>query len=93
MDVREAVAKAREYISDVYAEEEIRHVGLEEVRFDDATNAWKVTIGFFRAWSEIAPSPLQMLGDRSNWKRRAFKVIQIDDGSGRVVSMTHRVVK
>ena len=50
MDVREAVSIAREYISDVYAEEEIQGIGLEEIRFDDAGNIWRVTIGFFRSW-------------------------------------------
>ena len=97
MDVREAVNKAREYISDVYAGEEIQGVGLEEIRFDDAENFWKVTIGFFRSWDRDAPSMGQRIRELQgaapvDRRRRAFKVVQIDDESGRIMAMTHRAL-
>ncbi len=98
MDVREAVAKAREYVSDVYAGEEIKCIGLEEIRFDDAENFWKVTIGFYRPWDRDTSSLTTRLrelhgADPVDRRRRAFKVIQIDDESGRIVAMTHRILK
>lgn len=91
MDVGQAVAKAREYVSDVYPGEEIKCIGLEEIRFDDAENFWKVTIGFYRPWDQDAPSLSTRLrelqgADPVDRRRRAFKVIQIDDESGRVVA-------
>lgn len=98
MDVREAVSKAREYVSDVYAEEEIQGIGLEEIRFDDVENFWKVTIGFFRSWDRDLPSVAQRLRELQgagpvDRRRRAFKVVQIDDESGRIIAMTHRILK
>ena len=98
MDVREAVSIAREYISDVYAEEEIQGIGLEEIRFDDAGNIWRVTIGFFRSWDRDVSSMAQSLRELQgpgpvDQRRRAFKVVQIDDESGRIMAMTHRVLK
>ena len=52
MKVREAVTKAKDYIRDLYTDEDIRFVGLEEVEFDDESqdHAWRITIGFARPW-------------------------------------------
>lgn len=90
MDVKQAVRKAVEYVTDIYADADIRDVDVEEIVFDDAQDAWKITIGFFRQWS---PSSIeQVLGhiESRQWKNRTFKVVEINDGDGRVVSMTHR---
>ena len=46
MDVKEAVAIAKRYITDLFADEGIAHLGLEEVLFDEWSGDWKVTIGF-----------------------------------------------
>ena len=48
MDVREAARTAKTYIADVFAEEDIDELGLEEVDFDDRSNLWKITISFLR---------------------------------------------
>ena len=83
MDVKEAVRTAKQYIKDLFINEDegITNVGLEEVVFDDRKHAWKVTIGFSRAWNQGFTGG-----------RRSFKVVQIDDRTGRVVSMTHRTL-
>ena len=54
MDVKEAVRTAKEYLAELFAEETITDVGLEEVVFDDASNEWNITIGFSRPWSQVA---------------------------------------
>ena len=96
MDVKEAVGKAREYVSEVYSEENIENIGLEEINFDETANCWKVTIGFLRPWDrkDTLPASLKYIqgGGSTGWRRRSFKIIQIDDRTGCVVSMTHRVV-
>ena len=86
MDVREAVKTAKAHIVGLYADEAIRHIGLEEVTFDDIQNVWKVTVGFFREWEQESSVPPGFDG----WRKRSFKIVQIDDGSGKVKSMTHR---
>ena len=96
MDVKEAVRKAKEYIADLYAGENIRHAGLEEVIFDETENAWKVTIGFFRPLAGTEESLVEKMERLSQpspypgWKQRSFKVVHIDDRTGAAVSMTHR---
>ncbi len=51
MDVKKAVRAAKAYIIDLiidlYADESIENVGLEEVKFHDQSAAWEITIGFY----------------------------------------------
>ena len=96
MDVKEAVRTAKEYIADIYAGENVQHVGLEEVVFDETENAWKVTIGFFRPWDGTQQSLVEKIERLSKtspypgWKQRSFKVVHIDNRTGEAFSMTHR---
>ena len=96
MDVREAVAVAKGYLTNLYTDEAIEHLGLEEVEFDECSDTWRVTLGFSRPWDRaplperhplapalahsMAPSPL----------RRAYKEIRISDEDGRVESLKDR---
>lgn len=86
MDVKEAVKTAKDYIIDIFGDEGIEHVGLEEVKFDAGAEAWEITIGFSRPWDRsglpILPNPA----------RRSYKVVRINDIDGQVVSVTHRVL-
>ena len=52
MDVKEAVRMAKEYLVELFAEESISDVGLEEVKFEDPSNKWNITIGFSRPWDQ-----------------------------------------
>ena len=93
MDVKEAVTKARTYIADLFQDEGIENVGLEEVVFEDGEDVWKITIGFNRPWDHmrVFPGAFEVLSRKPEWeKRRAFKVVRIEDGSGKVLSLTHR---
>src|SRR5690606_20179899 len=45
VEVQEAIRRAKEYVLDVFRDEEPTNVGLEEVEFDDRDNVWNVTIG------------------------------------------------
>lgn len=87
MDVQEAVRLAKDYVRSVYADEQITNVGLEEIKLDGGTGVWRITIGFSRPWDAqrgFAASQLRAPPIRS------LKVVNIDDGSGNVVSMAAR---
>jgi hypothetical protein len=90
MDVKQAVRTAIEYVTDIYADANIKDVDVEEIAFDDAQNAWRITIGFFRRWSPTTVEQALWRIQSKQWKDRTFKVVQINDSDGRVVSMTHR---
>ena len=92
MDVKEAVKKAIGHVTEMFADENILHVGLEEAVFDESENAWRITVGFFRTWDAIRGVGELLEGKRdfAAWKRRSYKVVKIDDKTGDVLSLTHR---
>ena len=99
MDVKEAARTAREYITDLFADENVKHVGLEEVEFDDLSKVWHITIGFSRPWElpedppppsftsavldELKPPPLT---------QRSYKIVRVRDNDGRVISVMNRAL-
>jgi hypothetical protein len=87
MDVKQAVQVAKAYVSDLFSEEQIRNVGLEEVEFDDTSHEWLVTIGFARSWDERSGLEKAMIG-----LSRSFKVVRLSDSDGRVISVKDRRV-
>ena len=84
MNVKEAVAAAKKYVADLFSNEHVQHIGLEEVEFDDQRRVWSITIGFTRAWLPT-PSPLLYSA-----KDRDYKVVQIADADGRMLSVKNR---
>ena len=89
MDVKEAVQTAKGYIEEVFADENIQWVGLEEIVFDETRRSWKVTVGFSRAWGFV-PTLSAAVGDRA---ARVYKVVQIDDRNGRIRGITDRMLR
>lgn len=86
MDVKEAVQVAKDYIIDLFGEEGIVDVGLEEVDFDQSDN-WIVTIGFSRSWNRNIGSVLDGQASQS------YKAIRIQDEGGRVLSVKDRALR
>ena len=90
MDVKEAVGRAKEYLGDLFEDEQIMNVGLEEVVFEDVSNIWKITIGFSRPWDQKGPLVATLV---EGHPARSYKVLSINDDSGRVESLMDRVLK
>jgi hypothetical protein len=51
MDTKEAIAAAKKYLNDVYADEELTNLGLEEVEHVLAAGNWVITLSFSRPWN------------------------------------------
>jgi hypothetical protein len=88
MQVKEAVSIAKQYVKDVFAEEQVDSVGLEEIEFDAKTGTWSVTLGFSRPWDEVGPFGVKLAGLAP--RRRDYKVVRIADGDKRVISVKNR---
>jgi hypothetical protein len=87
MNVQEAVSAAKIWVTEVFKEEHISKLGLEEVVHDESERVWRITLGFSRVLNsdlEI-PNILKMLPSP-----RFFKVITVKEPSGEVVSMRDR---
>ena len=95
MDVRQAARTAREYVTDLFADEEIDKVFLEEVDFDHESDVWRITVSFSRPTGEPNPigavAPRHPLADTTT-VRRSYKVVNVDDTSGSVLSVKHRAL-
>ena len=94
MDVKEAVQTAREYITNLFADENVEYVGLEEVEFDDSSSVWNITIGFYRSWD--LPKPLFPVLEVSKspppLKRRSYKIVRVRDRDRHVMSVMNRAL-
>ena len=88
MDAKEASRRAKQYVSQVYIDETIADVGLEEVEFDEPANLWRVTIGFSRPWN--TKNTVAIALDRGRFER-SYKVVCIDD-EGNVMSLKDRLL-
>jgi len=83
LDVRRAVKVAKEYIAELFSEEGIAEVGLEEVEMTG--DKWNVTIGFVRPFRSRPDDILARY-------ERQYKVVCIDDQFGRPESIKNRDV-
>ena len=88
MDAREAISQAKNYVSDVFRDESISNLGLEEVEFDEGDQIWKVTVGFSRPWNTVRNALTAIAGEPA--ARRSYKVVRIRDADHAVLSITDR---
>lgn len=89
MDVKEAVKVAKSYVSDLFAEERIENLGLEEVTRDNQRGTWGVTLGFTSTMLDRgghASAGFQGLFS----PKRIYKMVVIRDEDGVVESVKMR---
>ncbi|MBS9780037.1 MAG: hypothetical protein KGV51_05355 [Moraxellaceae bacterium] len=98
IDVKKAVKIARDFTTEIYEDEEVANISLEEVNFDDTTQQWAVTIGFDTNRKKISRpnKPLSIIGNLNNEISeeaiRAYKVVHLDAEDGEFKGMTMRQV-
>jgi len=94
MDVREAAQTARKYVADVFADDQISYIALEEVEFDEGSDIWRITLSFLRPTGTLSNLELLAPGlNRGENVRRSYKIVNVADDSGRVISVKHRDLK
>lgn len=81
IDVKEAVKIAQDYIGELYSDEEIRDLTLEEVEISQDDKFWIVTIGFTRPMSQ----PLNPIEAMSGPKFSRFQKELMIDAESRLV--------
>jgi hypothetical protein len=88
MDVKEAVKVAKSYVADVFGDEGLTNLGLEEVERGEGAEAWRVTVGFSRPWNTLRNPYTMVTGELA--PRRSYKVVSLRD-NGEVISVKQRV--
>ena len=89
MDVKQAVQTAKKHVVEIFADESIANVGLEEVEFNELNKVWAITIGFSRPWDHPGGVFRALDGTPTP---RTFKIVRIEDENGRVQSVKHRTL-
>ena len=90
MDVKQAAKLAKDYVADLFAEEGIGNLGLEEIELVADGHYWVVTVGFSRPWDQGGLATIT-LGQRG--LRRSFKVLRIDNQSRTVDSIKDGILQ
>ena len=89
MRVEEAIASAKSFFEKVFAEEQISHVRLEEVEYDELDHAWLVTLSAVQPSAFVDRCPA--MADKSG-HQRSYKTVKIDDGGSRLPSVKIRQI-
>lgn len=88
MNVKDAVKHAKSYVADLFEDESLTSLGLEEVEHDDQAGVWRVTVGFSRPWNTTRNALTALTGDPA--VRRVFRVVTIRDSDSEVLSVKRR---
>ena len=89
MDVKEAARLAKTYVTDLFADEGVSNVGLEEIELK-CDQVWEVTVGFSRPWEQGTLATIT-LGQKV--LRRSYKVLRIDSQNGNIASVKDRILR
>jgi hypothetical protein len=87
--VKTAVSNAMDFVFDLYADERIEDILVEEVEFSELANQWLITIGFTITKVKDNSSSL-ILPEREI--ARKYKIVYIDAQSGKPISMKIREI-
>ena len=91
LTVKEAVQAAQNWVRDLYAEADIKHLRLEEVEFSETGGYWLITLG----WVEPAVRQSGLaaaLQSEVQALPRVYKTMEVDAETGAVKSMKIREV-
>lgn len=80
MDLTEAAAVAKQYVSDLFAPDAPQNVRLEEFLYDDHLMVWSLTIGFAlpQRGQDVSPSA------------RSYRIVQVCEADKSVLSVRER---
>jgi hypothetical protein len=95
IDVKNAVKNAMAYVADIFGQDQLVDVRLEEVERSEDDKYWYITIGFDypfqrRLGTGVETRVFPYMKDPA--KNREFKRIKLDSSTGEVLSMTIRTV-
>jgi hypothetical protein len=84
LDVKAAVATTLTYLKDLYSDEQLKNIRLEEVWLSDDEKYWYITIGFDSPTSVRDPLASLRLSERE------YKLFKVRVEDGRVMEMKIR---
>ena len=93
MDVKDAITTAKRTVAEMFADEHIVNIGLEEVRLDEDDRDWLITVGFSRVPKMAVGQSFAGIAGYSPNLPRIYKVVKLSKADGSFVSITNRAVE
>lgn len=91
LDVKEAVTDARKHARELFTDERLNNLALEEVDFDENHNQWLITLGYDSPSGvrrkKSGPAVFPTVEEET---KREYKVFRLDAETGRLISMKIR---
>ncbi len=93
IDVRQAAQAAKTFARDLFVDEDLRHLRVEEVEFSADQRLWNITLGWVEPAVRASASLIPMHADGGLQKLpRVYKLFSIDAETGAVQGMKIRDV-
>jgi hypothetical protein len=91
--IKTAVSNAMQFIRELYAEDQIKDILLEEVEFSEPADQWLITIGFtkYKIQEYSLPAVTDLILPERETVRK-YKTVHIDAQSGKPISMKIRQI-
>ncbi len=91
--IKTAVSNAIEFVRELYAEDQIKDILLEEVEFSEPADQWLITIGFtkYKIQEYSLPAVTDLILPERETVRK-YKIVHIDAQSGEPISMKIREI-
>lgn len=92
MDNKAAIKIAKNYVAEIFAEEHVSDIALEEINRPDP-NIWEITIGFNRPTGTalnkfMAEFATGLTGRHPDGPvRRSLKIVRVSNDNGEVIAM------
>lgn len=83
--LKKAVKLAATYFNELYEDEQLRNVLLEEVEYDNSREVWLITFGYDTSRTETGG----IIGSRII---RDYKTVQVDASTGGLIALKMRKV-
>lgn len=83
MNVKEAIGFAKQHARDVFADENMSDLGVEEV--DHEGEDWRITLGLSRPWDRTRPI-FAAVANEEKPPKRSYHVFTISDRDGSLIN-------
>ena len=90
MEAKDAARIAKDYVTNLLSEEQIREIATEEVKYQHGGRTWLVTIGFCRPWQK--GGTVEYPFDKDKNLVRSYKAVRINDLDGHVKEVIDRLM-
>ena len=90
MERIEAVQAAKRYAKEIFGDEGISRIRLEEINYDAVSDEWRITVGFsYQSSTSGLESTLRV---DTVYGNRQYKVVRVRDSDGAFAGLTDRML-